>query len=273
MSSEGYNLIGNTSGCTIGGTTTGNIVNVNPRLGALADNGGPAQTQALLPASQFCLPSGGCSFILPSPAIDAGNPATPGSTTSGACAASDQRAVTRPIDGTGDGTARCDMGAYEAPAGSNQGAFAVTPQPASAAVGQHLPLGFSWTVPSGGWRKLDSLQLVLRDDQGTAIWLRFHEVTGNPGTFSLVDPEDYSVGQEFAPGSPNRLETNTARVYLATSSVDGPPGPTVKLTIDLGFKPQAAGRTFDVLVAAIDDTGKAEGLTKAGTLTVQGAMH
>ncbi len=46
-----------------------------------------------------------------SPAIDAGNPATPGS--AGACEAKDERNVTRPQDGNGDGTARCDKGAYE----------------------------------------------------------------------------------------------------------------------------------------------------------------
>lgn len=56
--SQGYNLIGNTSFASIGGITTGNILNQNPLLGPLTDNGGPTQTHALLPGS---------------PAINAGN--------------------------------------------------------------------------------------------------------------------------------------------------------------------------------------------------------
>ena len=64
------------------------------RLDPLADNGGPTPTHALLPQS---------------PAIDAG-PAAGG--TEG-CASQDQRGRPRPADGNGDGTARCDIGAFE----------------------------------------------------------------------------------------------------------------------------------------------------------------
>ena len=56
--SQGYNLIGNTTGTTIIGTTTGNILGQDPMLTQLIDNGGPTLTQALLPGS---------------PAIDKGN--------------------------------------------------------------------------------------------------------------------------------------------------------------------------------------------------------
>jgi len=57
VTSNGYNLIGNTSGSS-GFGATGDQLNVNPLLGPLADNGGPTQTMALLPGS---------------PAIDAGS--------------------------------------------------------------------------------------------------------------------------------------------------------------------------------------------------------
>ena len=53
------------------------------------------------------------ALLLGSPAIDAGDPATPGSGGS-ACESKDQRDWVRPIDADLDGTARCDIGAYEA---------------------------------------------------------------------------------------------------------------------------------------------------------------
>ncbi len=59
-------------------------VSADPKLGALADNGGPTQTMSLLPGS---------------PAIDAGDDAT--------CETADQRGITRPQG------PHCDIGAFE----------------------------------------------------------------------------------------------------------------------------------------------------------------
>ena len=92
LTSQGYNLIQNTTGCGIIGDTTGNITGQDPLLGPLANNGGPTETHALTPGS---------------PAIDTGNPAVPGSG-GNACEATDQRGVARPLG------AACDIGAYEA---------------------------------------------------------------------------------------------------------------------------------------------------------------
>ncbi|MCA9903669.1 MAG: CSLREA domain-containing protein, partial [Anaerolineae bacterium] len=82
--SENFNLIGSTTGCLITGDTPPALTNVDPRLQALADNGGPTQTHAPLSDS---------------PAIDAGNNDT--------CASTDQRGVYRPQGES------CDLGAFE----------------------------------------------------------------------------------------------------------------------------------------------------------------
>lgn len=104
--SQGYNLFGENPG----GIAATDKVNSNPLLGPLANNGGPTRTHALLSGS---------------PAIDAGNPATPGGGAP-ACAATDQRGATRPQDGDGNGTARCDIGAFEKGSGGGGTVRAMT---------------------------------------------------------------------------------------------------------------------------------------------------
>jgi hypothetical protein len=82
---QGHNLVQTQTDCAFAGDFTGSRFGVDPQLGPLADNGGPAPTHALLATS---------------PARDAGLPA--------ACPATDQRGVPRPQG------AACDIGAYEA---------------------------------------------------------------------------------------------------------------------------------------------------------------
>ena len=93
---QGYNLLGiKTAECTFTAGTGDRVGTsaspVSPRMTPLQDNGGVTLTHALLPNS---------------PALNAGNPAVPGSGGT-ACLATDQRGIARPA-----GT-RCDMGAYE----------------------------------------------------------------------------------------------------------------------------------------------------------------
>ena len=90
FASLGHNLVGIGTGCPNSGT--GDLTTADAKLGPLQDNGGPTFTHELLSSS---------------PAIDAGNPAIPGSG-GNACAATDQRGVSRPQG------ARCDIGAFEA---------------------------------------------------------------------------------------------------------------------------------------------------------------
>jgi hypothetical protein len=89
--SLGSNLV-TAPGFTCTGLLASDVTGVNPLLGPLAANGGSTSTHALLPGS---------------PAIDAGD---------GGCAPVDQRGVLRPQG------RRCDIGAFEAGAGS-AGAF------------------------------------------------------------------------------------------------------------------------------------------------------
>jgi CSLREA domain-containing protein len=76
------------SGNSCGFTATADLINTDPLLGALASDG-------TLPLSTG------------SAAIDAGD-STPVN-----CPTHDERGATRPQDGNGDGTAKCDIGAYE----------------------------------------------------------------------------------------------------------------------------------------------------------------
>jgi predicted outer membrane repeat protein len=97
--SVNYSLIGDSSDSEItAGTGTGNLLDVDPRLGPLANNGGPTQTHALLSSS---------------PAIDAGDPAATAGV--GNVPLHDQRGAPfhRVIDGDGASGPRIDIGGIE----------------------------------------------------------------------------------------------------------------------------------------------------------------
>lgn len=262
LTSRGYNLIQNTTGCTIGGDTTSNITGRDPQLGPLQDNGGATFTHALMSVATKL---GG--FAIPSPAIDAGNPSR--GPLGILCASSDQRGVNR-TDGNADGFVRCDIGAYEyVPPPFALGSFALAPAEATVRPGELLTYELTWTVPSPrGWRSLRTLELAFLDDEGTALWVRFEEVAAAPGLFGLVNPNNGNAGPAFAPGSPNPLESNVAAIFLAETSVDGPPGRRVTLTLTLSFKPHAADHSYDVLVGATDDAGEVQGFHRAGTVAL-----
>jgi hypothetical protein len=128
LTSSGYNLIGNTQGGN--GFAGTDLLNVNPLLGSLQNNGGPTETLALLPGS---------------PAIDAGDPNFTGPPNT------DQRGLPRIAGG------RVDIGAYETqPSAGSATTLAASASPAVA--GQAVtftatvaasPPGSSTATPSG----------------------------------------------------------------------------------------------------------------------------
>lgn len=111
----------------------GSLVNTDPLLGALQNNGGPTFTYA---------PQAG------SPAIDAADPL--------GCPKHDQRGVPRPYDGDGDSEARCDIGAYEIvppgnPRSTQTDITSITPKPSL--INQWLTINYqvssAFGVPTG----------------------------------------------------------------------------------------------------------------------------
>jgi hypothetical protein len=103
LDSQGFNLLGNNANCTFTATTSDQVGTagspIDPVLGPLQDNGGLTMTHALLKNSPDIF-----GILRTSPAIDAGNPATPGSQPN-ACEVTDQRRFVR--------SDICDIGAFE----------------------------------------------------------------------------------------------------------------------------------------------------------------
>ncbi|HVK06398.1 MAG TPA: choice-of-anchor Q domain-containing protein, partial [Armatimonadaceae bacterium] len=98
FTSGGHNLIGDGTGATgfadgVNGDQMGTAAApIDPRLGALADNGGPTQTHALL-AGSLAIDRGDDGLLPPADQRGAGFP--------------------RRKDGNGDGVAVIDIGAFE----------------------------------------------------------------------------------------------------------------------------------------------------------------
>ncbi len=95
LASDDFNLVGDTAGANITGSTANNKTNVNARLGPLANNGGPTNTHALLEGS---------------PAFDSGDNRV---TAPPFNLLNDQRGKPRPGRASASASDNVDIGAYE----------------------------------------------------------------------------------------------------------------------------------------------------------------
>jgi len=105
-------------------SATGDQSNVDPQLGVLSNNGGQTATHALSSGSL---------------AIDKAD--------NTGCPATDQRGVTRPVDGDGDSSAVCDIGAFEATMPAD---LSVTKTHQTDCVDLHDPLIYTISVTNNG---------------------------------------------------------------------------------------------------------------------------
>lgn len=163
INSQDYNHIEDTSGATIGGTTTNNTTG-DAQLGPLASNGGATLTH---------LPGGSSPVLnsIPNATNDCGNVVT-----------TDQRGVSRPVGGA------CDRGSVEVSVVSVPAYISGTVRSAGGRTLRNV-----WVTLSGG--SLPSPILIQTGDFGT---FRFDGVmTGATYTLSIADGKRYT----FSPSS------------------------------------------------------------------------
>lgn len=154
------------------------------------------------------------------------------------------------------------------------GDFTVPADEQSAAVGEPLVYPVTWTVPAPeNWHDLESVQVRISDETGTVLWVRFDEASNS---FSAFNEASGRFTRSVKPGERASFQSPVAALEMARTTVGpvnsvlgtGPTSPSVRLNLGLRFKPSAAGRTFNVEVAAADDFGNEDPFAFAGTLIV-----
>ncbi|MCI0379173.1 MAG: Ig-like domain-containing protein [Gemmataceae bacterium] len=180
--SLGHNLIGNSTDAS--GFLASDILNVDPRLGGLANNGGPTQTRALLPGS---------------PAIDAANTAT--------APATDQRGISRPQG------AASDIGGYELLAGNR----APIAQDQSASTNEDTALAGTLVATDSDGDNL-TYAIVATPAHGTV------QVNVTTGAFIYTPNANYNGPDSFAfKANDGESDSNVATVTITVNAVNDPP--------------------------------------------------
>ncbi len=204
LSSQGFNLVSDGSSSF---ASQSDQVNTDPLLGPLQDNGGPVFTRALLAGS---------------PAIDAGA-AVPLSM--------DARGVTRPLDGNGDGTARNDIGAFEAEAISGSTTLTIADVSVNESATSATVTVTSSAPLSGGFTVLVSTDGSLTATAGvdyttTSATLTFAGTAGETQSFSvpiisdsIVEGDEQFLVRLSTPSSPSVVATDTGIVTILDTAV------------------------------------------------------
>jgi len=228
VTSLGNNLIGNSTGGA--GFVASDILDVAPSLGGLADNGGPTQTHALLVGSR---------------GIDEGT-GTGGPPT-------DQRGVSRPLDGDGDTIASFDIGAFELVATDISGLVYHDANTNNAPDAGELGVGTVWVkLLSGG-----SVIRVVQADPDTGAYTF---LTVADGSYSAI-VDDNSNPADATPTEPvNWLFQNPATGSLSVTVAGAD-------VTDRDF-----GLTFDFDLGTDCACGYEDGLFTQVSITVDGNM-
>jgi hypothetical protein len=165
------------------------LLNRNPLLGPLQNNGGPTDTRALWPGS---------------PAVDRANNAL--------CPATDQRSVAR-RDGDGNGTVICDIGSYERSDFSSPKVSSTTPAAGvtGASVGANLTATFSEKMSRSTINTATFKLLRVNIDGSTTPISSWSVSLSNDGLKAMLNP--------FGPfgTSPEVLEANTTYKAVVTT--------------------------------------------------------
>ncbi|MFT3891575.1 MAG: putative Ig domain-containing protein [Anaerolineales bacterium] len=235
LTSTGYNLIGNSSGCTFSATTgdlVGTILSpIDPKLGPLQDNGGPTFTHNLLWGS---------------PAMDAGNPAAPGSG-GNACLSTDQRGVTRPIDDNVIGGAICDIGAVE----FNDNTPKVVITSTSYNANEQIPLNLHGTGISVGDINDDPLTVTVSTTDANS------QIFANAGSTGAVISSGNGTNSLMLTGSVAQLNNLFAGNLGSTFSYllnDDTPTANVTITITADDGSSTGSDTAIITITAINDS-------------------
>jgi hypothetical protein len=162
------------------------------------------------------------------------------------------------------GIGRCTIVDDDGVIARDVGTSALMPENSVVAVGEPVNLSLTWTHPVG-WRQLNSVDLLLVDDESEILRLRWHE---GENSFSLFNPNAERFVRTAEAGSTTRFQTSAATLFLRQSTGGGPPGHTVTINFNLSFALQTAGRTFSIEAFATDDAGNQQGFESVGTLTV-----